>query len=139
MGLMDLQVLVALALSLLGGLSTSIGALFVVLSETPNLKTLGLLQGFAAGLMLSISFLDLAHNAINSIGFLKGNLWFFAGVIFFEVIANFIPEPNLAPISNVEKNKKNGDERNKDIMKKHRRQVLFSGIITAVGISLLTS
>lgn len=32
-------------------------------------------QGFAAGLMLSISFLDLAHNAINSIGFLKGNLW----------------------------------------------------------------
>lgn len=33
------------------------------------------LQGFAAGLMLSISFLDLAHNAINSIGFLKANLW----------------------------------------------------------------
>lgn len=32
-------------------------------------------QGFAAGLMLSISFFDLAHNAINSIGFLKGNLW----------------------------------------------------------------
>lgn len=28
---------------------------------------------------------------------------------------------------------KSGDERNKDIMKKHRRQVLFSGIITAVG------
>jgi len=25
--------------------------------------------------MLSISFLDLAHNALNSIGFLKGNLW----------------------------------------------------------------
>ncbi|KAL1539583.1 Zinc transporter ztp29 [Salvia divinorum] len=133
---MDSQVLVALALSLLGGLSTSIGALFVVLSETPNLKTLGLLQGFAAGLMLSISFLDLAHNAINSIGFLKGNLWFFAGVIFFAVIANFIPEPKLAPVPHLEKNKKNGDERNKDIMKKHRRQVLFSGIITAVGISL---
>lgn len=33
------------------------------------------MQGFAAGLMLSISLLDLAHNAINSIGFLKGNLW----------------------------------------------------------------
>jgi zinc transporter ZupT len=32
-------------------------------------------QGFAAGLMLSISFLDLAHNALNSIGFLKANLW----------------------------------------------------------------
>lgn len=132
---MDSQVLVALALSMIGGLSTSLGALFVILSDAPNLKMLGLLQGFAAGLMLSISFFDLAHNAINSIGFLKGNLWFFAGVAFFAFIANFIPEPTLAPVAN-EKNKKKGDDGEKDVMKKHRRQVLFSGIITAVGISL---
>ncbi|XP_022873519.1 uncharacterized protein LOC111392406 [Olea europaea var. sylvestris] len=136
MGLMDSQVLVALGLSLLGGLSTSIGAFFVVINPTPNLKTLGVLQGFAAGLMLSISFLDLAHNAINSIGFLKGNLWFFAGVIFFAIIANFIPEPTLSPISDVKTRKKNEDERGKDMTKKHRRQVLFGGIITAIGISL---
>jgi len=87
----------ALGLSLVGGLSTAIGALFVVLNPTPNLKMLGLLQGFAAGLMLSISFLDLAHNAINSIGFLKGNLWFFAGVLFFGFIVKFIPEPAFSP------------------------------------------
>ncbi|RVW85458.1 Zinc transporter ZTP29 [Vitis vinifera] len=102
---MDSQVMVALGLSLVGGASTSIGALFVILNETPNLKMLGLLQGFAAGLMLSISFLDLAHNALNSIGFLKGNLWFFAGVVFFAVVVGFIPEPTLAPSSDV-KNKK---------------------------------
>ena len=30
---------------------------------------------------------------------------------------------------------KNGDQGGKDIMKKHRRQVLFSGIITAIGIT----
>lgn len=133
---MDSQVWVALALSLVGGFSTSLGALFVILNQAPNLKMLGLLQGFAAGLMLSISFFDLAHNAINSIGFLKGNLWFFAGVIFFAVVANFIPEPTLAAISDEKNKKKNGDGGGKDIMKKHRRQVLFSGIITAVGISL---
>ncbi|XP_044478550.1 zinc transporter ZTP29-like isoform X1 [Mangifera indica] len=133
---MDSQVVAALGLSLVGGLSTSIGALFVILNQAPNLKMLGLLQGFAAGLMLSISFLDLAHNAINSIGFLKGNLWFFAGVIFFAVVANFIPEPSLASASDLKSNKKNGDDGGKDIMKKHRRQVLFSGIITAIGISL---
>ncbi|KAL6966432.1 Zinc transporter ztp29 [Sarracenia purpurea var. burkii] len=133
---MDSQVLVALALSLVGGLSTSLGALFVVLNPAPNLKMLGLLQGFAAGLMLSISFLDLAHNAMNSIGFLKGNLWFFAGVIFFAIVVNFIPEPTLAPVSDGKSRKKTEDEGGKDIMKKHRRQVLFSGIITAVGISL---
>ncbi|XP_020271504.1 zinc transporter ZTP29-like isoform X3 [Asparagus officinalis] len=108
---MDPQILVALGLSLVGGLSTSIGALFVVLTHTPNLKLLGLLQGFAAGLMLSMSFLDLTHNALNSVGFLKD-----VG------------------------NKKDDDDdgSGKAIMKKHRRQVLFSGIITAVvaGISL---
>ncbi|KAJ6713349.1 ZINC/IRON TRANSPORTER [Salix purpurea] len=71
---------------------------------------LGLLQGFAAGLMLSISFFDLAHNAINSIGFLKGNLWFFGGVVFFGIIANFIPEPTLASSSDVKSKKKNGDQ-----------------------------
>ncbi|MBA0736092.1 hypothetical protein Gogos_009679, partial [Gossypium gossypioides] len=93
-------------------------------------------QGFAAGLMLSISFLDLAHNAMNSIGFLKGNLWFFSGVIFFAVVANFIPEPTLSHSSEVKGKKNKGDEGGKDMMKKHRRQVFFSGIITAIGISL---
>ncbi|XP_010246926.1 PREDICTED: zinc transporter ZTP29-like isoform X2 [Nelumbo nucifera] len=111
------------------------GALFVIINQAPNMKILGILQGFAAGLMLCISFLDLAHNALNSIGFLKGNLWFFAGVIFFAVIVSFIPEPTLAPVD-VKSKKKSDDERDKDLMKKHRRQVLLSGVITAIGISL---
>ncbi|GLJ21415.1 hypothetical protein SUGI_0394330 [Cryptomeria japonica] len=134
---MDSQVIVALMLSLIGGASTSLGALFVVLNPTPNLKMLGLLQGFASGLMLSISFMDLAHNAINSIGFLKANLWFFGGVIVFGFIVNSIPEPNLVP-SQFQKPKsgKNHDNGGKDLMKKHQKQVLFSGIITAIGISL---
>ncbi|PKU83034.1 Zinc transporter ZTP29 [Dendrobium catenatum] len=132
--LMDSQILVALALSFVGGFSTSAGALLVILNPTPNLKMLGLLQGFAAGLMLSISFFDLAHNALNSIGFLRGNLWFFAGVLFFAFIVNFIPEPTAtAEANNIQKD---DDGSGKDMMKKHRRDVLFSGIITAVGISL---
>lgn len=128
--------LVALALSFVGGLSTSLGALFVILNPTPDLKRLGLLQGFAAGLMLSISFLDLAHNALNSIGFLKANLWFFAGVLFFGLVVKFIPEPTFVPTTDASKKKADDDGSGKDMMKKHRRQVLFSGIITAVGISL---
>ncbi|XP_010913944.1 zinc transporter ZTP29 isoform X1 [Elaeis guineensis] len=135
---MDSQVLVALALSLVGGLSTSIGALFVILNHAPNLKMLGLLQGFAAGLMLSISFLDLAHNALNSIGFLKGNLWFFAGVLFFAFVVSFIPEPTVVARTDENNRQKDDDGSGKDLMRKHRRQVLFSGIITAIvtGISL---
>ena len=37
--------------SLLGGVSTSIGALFVIINQAPNLKMLGLLQSFVAGLI----------------------------------------------------------------------------------------
>ncbi|XP_061355118.1 zinc transporter ZTP29-like [Gastrolobium bilobum] len=133
---MDSQVMLGIALSSLGGFSTSIGALFVIMSQAPSLKMLGLLQGFAAGLMLSISFFDLAHNALNSLGFLRGNLWFFAGVVFFAVVANFIPEPTVAPISDEKSRKEVEDEGNKDFMKKRRRQVLSSAIITAIGISL---
>lgn len=126
--------LLGVALSSVGGFSTSIGALFVILSKAPSLKVLGLLQGFAAGLMLSISFFDLTHNALNSLGFLRGNLWFFAGVIFFAVVAKFIPEPTVAPPTSDEK--KVGKQGNKDIMKRRRRQVLISGVVTAIGISL---
>jgi len=46
-----------------------------ILNRAPNNKTLRMLQGFATGLMLSMSFFDLAYDAVNAIGFLKGNLW----------------------------------------------------------------
>ncbi|URE20253.1 zinc transporter [Musa troglodytarum] len=124
---MDAQVLVALALSLVGGLSTSIGGLLVILSNTPNLKMIGSLQGFAAGLMMSMSFFDLAHNAMNSLGFFRGNIWFFVGVLFFGSVINVIPEPSVPGTC-----KEDGDGSVKDMIRKHHRQVLFSGIVTAV-------
>ncbi|KAL9677658.1 hypothetical protein QQ045_005892 [Rhodiola kirilowii] len=133
---MDSQVFVALGLAAIGGLSNSIGAIFVILNDAPDLKMLGLLQGFAAGLMLSISFLYLAHNAMNSIGFLRGNLWFFAGIIFFALLSYLVPEPELTPSIDEISNEKNGDKENDGVIEKHRRQVLYSGIITAIGISL---
>jgi len=40
------------------------------------------MKGFAAGLMLSISFFDLTHNALNSLGFLRGNLWVCSSLLF---------------------------------------------------------
>ncbi|KAI3846628.1 hypothetical protein MKX03_029496 [Papaver bracteatum] len=127
---MDQQVLIALALSMLGGLSTSLGALVVILNDAPNLKMLGLLQGFVSWVLcFSISFLDLAHNAINSIGFLKGNVWFFGGVIFFAIVSSFIPEPTLAPAVDSKSKKKGGDAGGKDMLKKHRRQVLQVGLL----------
>ncbi|KMZ76473.1 Zinc transporter ZTP29 [Zostera marina] len=135
---MNPQIIVALALSIVGGMSTSIGALFVIMNKTPNLKTLGLLQGFAAGLMLSISFFDLTYNCFNNIGFLKGNIWFFGGIVLYVLLDSFILETQFIPNCNPNSKKNCDDELVKDLMKKHRRQVFLSGIITAIvtGISL---
>ncbi|KAF7014910.1 hypothetical protein CFC21_028837 [Triticum aestivum] len=135
---MDPKVAVALTLSLVGGLSTSLGALLAILNHAPNNRTLGILQGFATGLMLSMSFFDLAYDAVNAIGFLKGNLWFFAGALLFSAIADIFPEPECSPPDENDKEKTVNSTARKELMMRHRRRVIFSVIVTAVvaGVSL---
>ncbi|VAI76970.1 unnamed protein product [Triticum turgidum subsp. durum] len=135
---MDPKVAVALTLSLVGGLSTSLGALLAILNHAPNNRTLGILQGFATGLMLSMSFFDLAYDAVNAIGFLKGNLWFFAGALLFSAIADIFPEPECSPPDENDKQKTVNSTARKELMMRHRRRVIFSVIVTAVvaGVSL---
>ncbi|OAE24469.1 hypothetical protein AXG93_1615s1220 [Marchantia polymorpha subsp. ruderalis] len=145
---MEGSVMFPLLLSMMGGLSTGLGGLLVVLQPKPSLKMLGTLQGLAAGMMLSLSFLDLMHNATNAIGFTKANLWFFGGVIAIALIVTVIPEPTLSAsdkasfkekknwthdISEYPQDDKAGD---KPLLKRQRKQVWLSGIVTAVGISL---
>ncbi|KAK3122469.1 hypothetical protein QOZ80_8AG0614070 [Eleusine coracana subsp. coracana] len=135
--MMDPKVTVALALSLVGGLSTSFGALLAILNRAPSNKTLGILQGFATGLMLSMSFFDLAYDAVNAIGFLKGNLWFFAGALLFSTIADIFPEPDCSLIDETDKHTGNNIA-GKELMIRHRRRVIFSVVVTAIvaGVSL---
>ncbi|XP_062205586.1 zinc transporter ZTP29-like [Phragmites australis] len=134
---MDPKVAVALTLSLVGGLSTSLGALLAILNRAPSNKTLGVLQGFATGLMLSMSFFDLAYDAVNAIGFLKGNLWFFAGALLFSTIADIFPEPDCSLED--QNDKQTGKSiAGKELMMRHRRRVIFSVVVTAIvaGVSL---
>ncbi|CAM6129766.1 unnamed protein product [Calypogeia fissa] len=132
------QVLFPLVLSFMGSIGTALGGLFVVLQPKPSLRTLGTLQGVAAGMMLSLSFLDLMHNATNAIGFTRANLWFFAGVIVIAAIVTLIPEPTWETPERSTKGakQKNDKEGDKPLLKAKRKQVWLSGIITAVGISL---
>jgi zinc transporter, ZIP family len=51
-------------------------------------------QGLAAGLMLSISLLDLLPEAAEEIGFVAANAYFYLGVLFFAAVVYFIPEPD---------------------------------------------
>lgn len=58
----------ALLLSLGAGLSTLLGALIVYSANRKNEKLLSVSLGFAAGVMLSVSFTDLLPNAVNLLG-----------------------------------------------------------------------
>uniref|UniRef100_A0ACD5ZWJ2 Uncharacterized protein n=1 Tax=Avena sativa TaxID=4498 RepID=A0ACD5ZWJ2_AVESA len=115
----------------------STGALLAVLNHAPSNRTLGILQGFATGLMLSMSFFDLAYDAVHAIGFLKGNLWFFAGALLFSAIADIFPEPECSPPDENDKQTVSSTAR-QELMMRHRRRVIFSVLVTAVvaGVSL---
>nr|CAB3450619.1 unnamed protein product [Digitaria exilis] len=114
------------------------GALLAILNREPNNKTLGMLQGFATGLMLSMSFFDLAYDAVNAIGFLKGNLWFFAGAMLFSTIADIFPEPDCNLADENDKQTVGESIAGKQLMVRHRRRVIFSVVVTAIvaGVTL---
>mmetsp|Transcript_18223 Transcript_18223/g.58943 ORF Transcript_18223/g.58943 Transcript_18223/m.58943 type:complete len:194 (-) Transcript_18223:901-1482(-) len=143
-------VFTALALTFLGAAGTAVGGLLVVFQTDINFRRLGVLQGLAAGLMLCLSFVDLLPAAINIIGFPAANIWFFSGVAFFAAIVALIPEDSLGagvvassceedtpPSSPVEgKGGLMPPPLPTKGVKKERKQVMMSGIITALGIAL---
>eukprot|EP00963_Diacronema_lutheri_P001527 scaffold100_cov323-Pavlova_lutheri.AAC.28 len=91
-----------LALTSLGALGTAAGGAMVTLPKAPGWKELGIVQAVAAGMMLSISFLDLMPEAMQQIGFLDANVCFFGGVLFFALISKLVPEPEVGWISAAE-------------------------------------
>eukprot|EP00210_Caulerpa_lentillifera_P006054 g5786.t1 len=120
----------ALALTLLGAFGTTLGGLLMLVYPRMTYFQLGVMQGVAAGLMLCISMMDLLPEAVGSLGMSQGHIAFYLGSVFFAVIAYFVPEPDLDSMMGSESDDKNHNERDS------RREVLFSGLVTALGIAL---
>ncbi|KAK3272681.1 hypothetical protein CYMTET_19034 [Cymbomonas tetramitiformis] len=126
----------ALALTMLGAAGTTLGGLVIVAYPHPTPKKLGMLQGLAAGLMLCISFMDLLPKSMAVIGFARANMFFYQGVAFFAVIVALIPEPNADALLGKGKDEEWRSLSSETPVKKHRKQVMFSGLVTALGIAL---
>ncbi|MHC4715087.1 MAG: zinc transporter ZupT, partial [Planctomycetota bacterium] len=77
---MGSNVALALLLTTLAGLSTGLGGLLGILVRKPGPRVMASTLGFAAGVMIYVSFVELLARAVDSgLGFVGGNVAFFAG------------------------------------------------------------
>lgn len=113
----------ALGLSSLAGAFTGVGGLLAVLQQDLSVQKLGIWQGAAAGFMLSVSFFDLIPTVLEDLNYFPCIVFFIIGALIFTLLKYYIPEPELDNFL-----LKNDNTETK--------QVLWSGILTAAGISL---
>jgi len=82
--------LFAFFLSLIAGLSTTIGSVIAFIVKKPNPKFISFIMGFSAGVMILIAFVELLQEGIVSLGLLSGSLFFFLGMLIMFGIDAFI-------------------------------------------------
>ncbi len=112
-------VVISLLLSVLAGLSTTLGSLATFIVKKPSKAILGISLGFSAGVMIIISFVELLNKSIDEIGFLQANTAFFIGVILLFMIDALVPHEFKAEKATGEGNK-----------------LLRVGLLTATGIAI---
>ena len=125
-------VAVAFAISLLAGISTGLGGLFVALKSNPGNRFLASSLGFSAGVMVYISLVELLPGGIEDLGDAFGErapvygiLAFFGGVALIAIIDRLVPEP----INPHEFPDENAQQIAKTQMKR-------AGLLTAIAIAI---
>ena len=88
---MDMNVGMALLLTTLAGLSTTIGSALGLMVREPGPKFMAFTLGFSAGVMVLVSFVELLPIGIESIGFGPAHIAFFGGMILMFLIDFLIP------------------------------------------------
>ncbi len=94
------NILLALGLTLIAGMSTGIGALLAFFTRATNTKVIATALGLSAGVMVYISFMELLPEAMTTIDTLEhgkmGKIYvlatFFGGMALAALIDFFIPE-----------------------------------------------
>ncbi len=88
---MEKNVGLALLLTTLAGLSTTLGSLLGLAVRKPGPRLMSVTLGFSAGVMVLISFVELLQGGIESIGFAYANFGFFIGILFIFLIDYLLP------------------------------------------------
>ncbi len=83
---------IALALTLVAGLSTGIGSAIAYFIKHPKVLYLSFSLGLSAGVMIYVSFVELLPDAIEELGEQWSVLFFFIGIGFIALIDLLVPE-----------------------------------------------
>ncbi|KAL0491682.1 hypothetical protein AKO1_010177, partial [Acrasis kona] len=137
----------AIILSLVSGLSTGIGGMIVLFLGKPKDTTIGMMLGFASGVMLFVSFVNLIPESTEIIGYAYTAIYFFVGMVVFHLLLLVIPEPNptnfLQPLSpfKIASEQEAGYSFDQNQTEKVKNslidpRLLMTGIVVATGIAL---
>lgn len=143
--------LLAFGLTVFAGLSTGIGsAIAFVVKERHNTKFLTLAMGFAAGVMIYVSFMEILPHAMSQLrdiypgnwGGVWGIIAFFGGMFLVGIIDKIVPhdenphefmseEEQESAEAVVKEAKREGDE---ELLKKNK--LMRVGLMTALALAL---
>jgi ZIP family zinc transporter len=116
------KIAVALALTAVAGLSTTIGGLLGIFVKKPGPRFMALTLGFAGGVMILVSFVELLQGGIETVGFGPAHLAFFAGMLGMFFIDFLIPHEYMAERHRTEGAGQEG--------------LLKTGLLVALGIGI---
>lgn len=84
-----------LLISTLAGLATAVGALIVIMIKQPGEKMISVMMGFAAGIMIAISTLELIPEAVELGGVLNTAIGFMLGALMMFALDIFVPHSHM--------------------------------------------
>lgn len=114
---------IALALTALAGLCTTIGSVLGIFVRKPGPRFMALTLGFSGGVMILVSFVELLAGGIEAIGFGVAHIAFFAGMLGMLLIDFLIPHEYMAERHHTEEDRA-------------RDNLLKTGLFVALGIGI---
>lgn len=118
---------IALALTLLAGLSTGIGSAIAYFIRRPRIIYLSFSLGLSAGVMIYVSFVELLPKAVQMVGQEMGVLSFFIGMGFIAIVDLLVPEPE---------NPHNYDGMDQPESPDASHHLMRTGVMTALAIGI---
>jgi ZIP family zinc transporter len=133
------NVMLAFGLTLIAGLSTGIGSLIAFFVKEQSQKVLTVSMGFAAGVMLYVSFYEILPEAIHGLtealgcaheGTYLGVGSFFMGIFLVMLIGRLIPEGDEAPEELINLSAEDMQT------PANRKRLLRVGLLTALALAI---